>query len=624
MSDIVNRRLGSLVKPGMVAPVALAAVCFGLLLWGLVRYPLPVGPLAAGLLGFATALWRWPALFLLVLPIVVPACDLGLWTGWMDVGESDLFILTSMLVLVLRVPLRRDDLTLPPWPRAALLALVCSYTISAAIGLGSPLGAAHSDNPLLRPDNALRLAKGFVEALALLAFMCQRQRSSGDAVTLLGWGLAAGLGVVTLIVLAERMLFASALDFTTAYRVAGPFSSMRVGGGHIGAYAALALPFSATLLQLRPRWLGAILALLAFACGGYTLAVTFARAAYAACLVGMVVTGLGWAWAANRARIRSAAGLVPIVLVLLVLAVTAGSTGMQTRFADSVTDLATRQDNWRAGLAVRDRSMTATLFGMGLGSYQRAMLTRSAMNRPSDLVLQHDDTGPYVSVWVETPFFLGQKIGLPQAGALHLTLRARSPDAQTELGASVCDKVLLYSDHCRGSAATLREANVWVSVQAVIPAEGLGGRSWFGLLRRPVELSLFGPVGHRIELREVVLLDDRGDSMLANGDFARGLDRWIFTDDSHVSWRMLNQYLMAWFETGALGLTAFCLLAGVAIVGGIRALGRGVMAASAVVGGVTSFMVSSLFDNVLEAPRLALLFFLVSWCGLLQWQSGRQ
>jgi O-antigen ligase len=112
--------------------------------------------------------------------------------------------------------------------------------------------------------------------------------------------------------------------------------------------------------------------------------------------------------------------------------------------------------------------------------------------------------------------------------------------------------------------------------------------------------------------------------MLANGDFARGLDRWIFTDDSHVSWRMLNQYLMAWFETGALGLAAFCLLAGVAIVGGIRALGRGVMAASAVVGGVTSFMVSSLFDNVLEAPRLALLFFLVSWCGLLQWQSGRQ
>ena len=72
----------------------------------------------------------------------------------------------------------------------------------------------------------------------------------------------------------------------------------------------------------------------------------------------------------------------------------------------------------------------------------------------------------------------------------------------------------------------------------------------FGLLRRPVELSLSGPQGHTIEVRDISLTDNHGNPLLANGDFADGLDRWIFTDDSHVSWRMLNQYLMLFFETG--------------------------------------------------------------------------
>ena len=108
----------------------------------------------------------------------------------------------------------------------------------------------------------------------------------------LGQGIAAGLAVVTVIVLAERLLYSSIFDASGDYRVSGPFSSMRVGGGHIGAYAALALPFVLSLLDLRPRLVGAVLSLGALLAGGYTLAVSFARTAYAAGSVGMLVTGL--------------------------------------------------------------------------------------------------------------------------------------------------------------------------------------------------------------------------------------------------------------------------------------------------------------------------------------------
>jgi hypothetical protein len=600
-----------------------AAVCAVLLAGGVAPYPLATWPLALALTAYAAALWRWPVLYLVILPVVIPALDLGLWTGWVMIGESDFFIVTTIAVLLIRSPVGREDVRVVGAPRLVLLSITTCWLISTVVGLASPLGAPHSDNAFLRPDNAIRLAKSLVEALALLPFMRQRQRLHGDAVTLLGWGLTTGLGAVTLVVLAERALFASVWDFSGAYRVAGPFSSMRVGGGHIGAYAALALPFSLTLFNLRPRWLAAGLVTLACVCCAYTLAVTFARTAYAAGMVALVVASLGWFWTANRRRTGSVTiGIALAVLIVSALAATAAFTGMHARFAASTEDFLTRQDNWRAGLAVREPAIPETIFGMGLGTYQRSMLMRSPVNRPSDLVLNRDDEGAYASMRVETPFFLGQKVVLPESGSLHLTLRARSIDGQTTLSVVMCDKVLLYSDNCSGAETRLTQPNQWISVNTTLPIDGLGARALFGLLRRPVELSLFGSVGHRIDVRDIASTADDGRSVLLNGDFRHGLDRWIFTDDSHVSWRMLNQYLMLFFETGILGVAAYIALAGLALAGGVRAVRRGVGTGAAVAGAVAGFMVSGLFDNVLEAPRLATLFFLVCGCGLMQWEAA--
>ena len=591
--------------------------------YALYRYPLARWPLATALLAYAALLWRFPAAFLFILPVVLPAVDLGLWTGWMVIGESDLFVLATLSVLLLRLPPERRDLLPSGAARWVILAVVAIWIIATGTGLLSPLGAEASDNPYLRPDNALRLAKSLAEATALLPFLHHRQRTHGDAVACLGLGMAAGLGAVTLVVLAERVLFANLLDFSGAYRVAGPFSSMRVGGGHIGAYAALALPFTLCLGRLRPRWLAAGLLGIGCLAGGYTLAVTFARTAYGAGLAGMAVTGTVWLWARRRREQAVAASimLVPVALMLAGLAMAAGWTGMRERFAETGQDYATRAGNWQAGLAVRDTSWAGTLFGLGLGTYQRAMLMRSAVNRPTDLMLRHDEGGAYVVMRVTTPFYLGQKI-TPPSGSLRLTLRARAEQPAT-LGVSVCDKVLLYADNCRGSSTLLPTPDQWQSLSVTLPAQGLGRSALLGLLHRPVELSVFGSGGW-IEVRDITLVNDTGQSLLVNGDFAQGLDNWIFTDDSHVSWRMLNQYLMLFFETGVLGLVTYLALAGLAVIGALQTAGRGALEGAAVAGAVTAFLVSGLFDNVLEAPRLGTLFFLVCFCGLIQRPVVRQ
>jgi hypothetical protein len=263
---------------------------------------------------------------------------------------------------------------------------------------------------------------------------------------------------------------------------------------------------------------------------------------------------------------------------------------------------------------------------MGLGTYQRAMAARSAVNRPSDIVVGRDGEGAYVSMRVEAPLYLGQKIGLPGAGDLHLMLLARSPEAATTLGVALCDKVLLYSDGCRGDGIALGATRVWQTVRVDLPTQGLGGGvAGLGWLRRPVELSLVGgPAGHHVDIRGVRLTDEAGQQALANGDFSHGLDRWLLTDDDHLSWRMKDVYLMLLFQTGAFGVLAFLGLAGTAIAGGGAAVWRGEVAGAAVTGSVAAFLVSGLFDDVLEPARLATLFFLVCWCGLLQWELRGQ
>ncbi|MBS0640750.1 MAG: hypothetical protein JSS43_12800 [Proteobacteria bacterium] len=587
-----------------------AGMALALLAWLLVIYPLPAWPLGTLLVGYAAVLWRWPQAFLLVMPVVLPGFDLGLWTGWIGLGEADPFVLVTLAVLLLRCPPSLGDC----WPYgrdAVILAcFVAAWAVAGVIGLLSPLGAEPSDNPYLGVDNALRLSKSLLEALALMPFLISRQRRYGDAVLLFGAGMAAGLLPVTLVVLAERAMFCGLWDFTGDYRATGQFTSMHVGGGHIGAYAALALPFTLALLALRPRALGLLSAAITLLGGGYTLAASMARTAYAAGVFGLLVSGFVSVTAGRR---RSGVlALAPVVLCIAGLAAVAAMTGMRERFSTSSADLATREADWHAGLAVRDTDLLTTVFGMGLGTYQRTMLVRSPVNRPSDVAVRVEDGAPVLALRNETRFYLGQKVA-PFHGAATVSLQARAIGRPNTLSIVLCDKVLLYSDNCRGQSTPLSVPGRWQDIRLSVPMNGLGAAILDGWLHRPVEFSLSAETG-RVELRALRVINADGWPMLANAEFRQGLDRWLFTDDSHVPWRMKDVYLMLFFEAGVLGLAAYVALAGAAILSAAAAARAGVAGASSLMGAVSAFLVSGLFDNVLEAPRIAALFFLVCIC----------
>jgi hypothetical protein len=614
----VTERIGGITT---LAGSVVAAICLTLAAAITVNYPLAPWIFGIILVVYALALWRWPALWLAVIPAVLPFFDLTPWTGWIQVSEPDLFMLVTIGILALLTPPRLADFRVENLTAAVLVLTLISFLSSVALGLALPGPQGGSDNPYLRPDNALRLAKGFVSALALLPFLRARMRTHGDALAWLSAGMTTGLAVVALAVLAERAVFTGLFDFTTGYRVVGTFSSMHIGGGYIGAYIAMVLPFLLVCL-LRPRPFTLFTMFGIAIAAGYALVVSYARTAYAAALLSTLAAGAGWVWAARHRTTGIASSLALSALVLLTIGailVAAASGFMAKRLQTVVSDLGIREENWLGGLALRDDNPAATLLGKGLGTYPRIVLSRKPEGRfPTNFVLAEDGDYRFFSLHAGLPIYLRQKVPVQPNQQYRLSLALRSPDGKGVLTAILCEKMLLYSANCRHATFRIRSPGRWEDFGAAISSAGLGKDTILGWLKRPVELSLLDPVpGSTIEIGHIRMLDPQGRDILANGDFSRGTERWYFTDDQHAIWRIENQYLMSFFEGGVLGLASLMLLAGTALAGAVRAMGRGNRMAAPVAASLLAFLCSGVFDDLLEGPRLAALFYIIAFCGLM-------
>ncbi len=604
-----------------LARLGVAVGLLGLAGAGVAFYPLWPGVLAALLALYVAALWRWPLLWLLIIPAMLPNLDFSPWTGWLLIQEPDFFLLVTLAVLLLRVPLTGADIRIPGWGGWILGLFVGAALLSTVIGLFVPSVVDGSAIVYLTQANTMRAVKPLLFALALWPFLRARQRSHGDGLSLFGCGMLLGLACVVALVAVERSIFSGIWDFRSDYRVAALFSSMHVGGGHIGAWLAMALPFLAIpLLRWRARWwpLAALLA----AAGGYALVVTFARTAYAAALVAMLVTVAGLLLAGFRQSRHWLRGLLaPAVLLVgvgLAVVVASGSAFMASRFAGARADFSVREANWLHGLEVRDTGPIALLFGTGLGTYPRLWFDR-APDRAGPSNIRHIQAagGDMVRLQGRQVLYFVQKI-FPASGAiLHLELRLRGGTEGARINVGVCEKWLLYSFDCASAGHRAIAAGVWEDVRLNLTVPGRTGQGG-----KPIEFYISAAPGSVVDIAGMRLAGADGANLLRNGDFAQGTQFWFFTDDNHVLWRIFNQYLTSFFEGGMLGALALVLLLSGGMAGALHALARGEREAASLAGALAAFAVSCLFDAPLEAPRLALVFYLIALASLGLWSPS--
>ncbi len=607
--------------------------------FGVALYPLFPVWLGLGLAAYAVVLWYRPQLWLIVVPALLPSFDLAPWSGRFFFHEADFLVLVTAAVVYHRQPPRSDEAWLRGGAGVLVLLLVLVQAIAAVRGLlpFPPIGD-NAFNNHFSAYNALRIAKGLAWAVLLLpALSAACRRDLSRAMAQLGLGFAIGLALVVLVSLRERQIFTGLFDFEIPFRVTATFSSMHLGGGSIGAFLVMSLPFLALPFVMPAKILPAPMlrragAAILLVAALYVVVVTFNRAAYLGVIAAFLALLLALPAAVAR-RGRSRLAMTGALLGIGVVAAGVSGLALPGSFAgDRIgrigRDLDTRLWEWREGLALAEPGLSGRLFGTGLGSYPRSFLLRNRAGRvPTTFAIAREDGRTFLRLGSGESLYFGQRVELRPDAAYRLSVSLRAEAADARLLVPICEKTLLYSFRCEFLAVSPRQPGEWEEHAIDLPPTGMGRPAGlFGWLTgRPVELALNNPVpGTTVEIDDVSLTTKTGPSagseLLVNGGFEAGTDRWFYAADNLAIWRIENMWLMTLFEQGWFGLVALALVVAAAllsllrrIAGGLRAEAGAAAVLLASLGGV---LVVGLAHGLLDAPRLATLFYLLLFAAL--------
>ena len=419
----------------MQLPLLLACAALGLGLAA--QHPLwPTAMVSLWLLWTMVLVWR-PQIWLWALPAALPMANLSPWTGWLVFEEFDLLVLATLSALLVHARFSRRPAQRPTAPPLQQLTIV---TVLLALGLGSAAwgvhaaGKWHFDLFASHEDSlwALRATKPMLWAVLLWPWLRQGLMTAPNTtLNRLGLGMVAGLALVSLVSINERLAYPGLTDFVSHYRTTALFWEMHVGGAAIDAYLALATPFAVWALW-RYRGMAWGLSSVLAVCVTYACLTTFARGVYMAVVVGLVVwllaryaqltsqgkasSGMRWlvricwvllalcsssgllllsfeaggsegavfctlvllamaAWLKWRGQHQGwrlpASLILGTVLLIEIAAVLGGDSFMNKRLEEGPADLDSRMAHWRHGLALLQTPQD-WLIGLGAGRFPAA------------------------------------------------------------------------------------------------------------------------------------------------------------------------------------------------------------------------------------------------------------
>ena len=273
-----------------------ALSCAAAAVWLASHHPLSA-PLAVAMTLLAgVAVARWPWIWPVMLPALLPLLALAPWSGWITVEEMDLLVLAVAAGGYARWALRpqphRRGIDVGAALALMLLALwTTSVLISLMRGIADAGGLALGWYEAYRgPMNALRLAKPTLAVWLLLPLWLRLEATpDARATDRLTLGLALCHAGAALSCLYERLAYTGLLNFSTDYRTTGLFWEMHVGGAGLDACLAMTFPFVWRLwAKAQSRWASALsLALLLL--GVYAVLTTFSRILLLAVPLGVAV-----------------------------------------------------------------------------------------------------------------------------------------------------------------------------------------------------------------------------------------------------------------------------------------------------------------------------------------------
>lgn len=358
----------------------------------------------------------------------------------------------------------------------------------------------------------------------------------------------------------------------------------------------------------------------------------------------VMVTGtaaLGWLAGQRLPRGR---GIKPF-LVLAILGVLGAGTlapallgyRMTTRLADVGVDFTTRASHWHDAWSLHSGGPLQTAFGMGLGSFPREYHWSHLGGHDSNgsYSLLREDGDVFLRTTGGKDLRLGQRLSVEANESLRLQMRVRLHSSEARLKLRLCRRFVIHPSEWNGQCVTHDHglkgmAGQWQPVDFDFNSGGVGDGSRWG--RPPLMLEINNRREYRlmnappavVDIDDVRLTDAQGREYVINGDFERGLDRWLpYYDFNHLPWHIKNLWLHLYFEQGVLGVLAFA--AGWLFALGVawRAAARGEVFAVGVAAALTGFVAVGTFGSPIDAPRIAWLYYFLWFVIVAQTQTER-
>jgi hypothetical protein len=339
----------------------------------------------------------------------------------------------------------------------------------------------------------------------------------------------------------------------------------------------------------------------------------------AAALLAMVALAV---WNTRTARPLGGGRLRAQAVVVAALGIVAGiitvlSAGayMSGRFAAGESDFSARWSHWTEGVGML-RKGGDWLLGKGLGRFPTTYFFSVAGNVfPGSYALAREGeasylalSGPRYPTSSGDLFRVSQRV-VVRPGRYTIAVDARAKH-EARLHLEICEKHLLYSEHCAISEVPVTASSQpWQHIAVTLDTTRFVKGPWYAA--KPAFFSLAVETSAQvIDVGRVSVVDVDGRDVIANGNFADGMTHWFFTSDRyHLPWHIKNLALDVLFDQGAIGLALFALLV-------IAAAWRVAFGAAAgnplspwLAAGMAGFVVVGMFDSLVDVPRLAFLFY---------------
>jgi VanZ family protein len=573
---------------------------------------LPVVLVVFALVLISSSLW------LVLVPVAVPALDFYTASGWFVLDELDV-----VLCAVFSARLWKGGQPLAALERSkrsllvALLGLFYALVIVSGVEefWTSSFVTIHSLVGYDGPQNSLRLLKTFGWTLALWWLIeSDIKDDEPETIRRLAVGMGLSLLIASVWLVWERQLFTGLFDMDQAWRASGALSSMHVGGAAMDTHLVMSMPFL-FLMFSRCSLSAKTIAMVSVPVVAYAVYITFTRATYLAASFALLFVFAGYLllWLRRGGALRVAAlSIVLLAGVGLTIPAIFVSDYMKSRWLDLGSSMVSRSAHWTSSIALVPDTLRATLFGAGLGSFpsvfQDSLLPDE---RAAAAIWRKDDGETFLRIGRGRQLYIDQSVELKPFDKYEIRIRVRS-EREIAVNVLLCRKHLMNSSGCSAVALLSQPGGDWKELAVTVNSGVVGLDDESTGLVAPAVLTLAAHIRDAVlDVASVELIARSGQQLIHNSDFRDGLVHWSYTQDDHLLWQAKNLWIQLYVELGLVG----CLLLTVVLIGSAARLLRSnsgrrdvrlVLVASLIAVGV---MATS--DSIINAPRTILLLMLV-------------